>query len=144
MRSPDTALPADLMMSYCDPDRDCQTGQMRASSGGGGVRDERIELPAVLAAEQARHLVEQALARRWRAGDRLRLSLPPSRMELRPGDAIQLEGSARAWVVQSVSIEDGDIGRGRNRACHRSCHAASGSGTVARSLIPTSRMAGPT
>jgi len=78
---------------------------MRASSGRGGAHDERIELPAVLAAEQAKQLVEQALARRWRGGDQLRLSLPPSRIDLRPGDAIQLADSARAWVIQSVSIE---------------------------------------
>jgi hypothetical protein len=105
VRAPDSALPAGISMTYYDPDRDYQTGQMRASSGRGGARDERIELPAVLTAALAKQLVEQALARRWRAGDQLRLSLPPSRMDLSPGDAIQLTGSARAWMVRSVSIE---------------------------------------
>jgi hypothetical protein len=93
-------------MTYYDSDRDYQIGQMRASGGRGGARDERIELPAVLTAGQAKGLVEQALARRWRAGDRIRISLPPSRMDLSPGDAIQLEESAMTWVVQSVSIEE--------------------------------------
>jgi len=94
--------PAD---DHYDPDRDYQASQMRASSGRGGAREERIELPAVLTAEQAKLLVEQELARRWRAEDRLRLSLPPSRMDLTPGDAIQLAGSPRAWLIRSVSIE---------------------------------------
>lgn len=105
VRVPDSALPAGLSMTYYDPDRDYQTGQMRASSGRGGARDERIELPAVLTAGQAKQLVEQALARRWRGGYQLRLSLPPSRMDLNPGDAIQLADSARAWLIRSVSIE---------------------------------------
>jgi hypothetical protein len=105
VRAPDSALPNGLSMTFYDPDRDYQTGQMRASSGRGGARDERIELPAVLTAELVKQLVEQALARRWRGGDQLRLSLPASRMDLTPGDAVQLAGSGRAWVVQSVSIE---------------------------------------
>jgi hypothetical protein len=94
--------PAD---DHYDPDRDYQTGQMRASTGSGGARDERIELPVVLTAGGAKQLVEQALARRWRAADQLRVGLPPSRMVLRPGDAIQLPEVARAWLVRSVSIE---------------------------------------
>jgi hypothetical protein len=35
----------------------------------------------------------------------LRASLPPTRMGLRPGDAIQLPSVARTWLVRSVSIE---------------------------------------
>lgn len=105
VRAPESALSARLSMTYYDPDRDYQTGQMRASTGSGGARDERIELPAVLTAGGAKQLVEQALARRWRAADQLRVSLPPSRMAVRPGDAIQLPEAAQAWLVRSVSIE---------------------------------------
>jgi len=75
------------------------------SSGDGGSRDERIELPAVLPAAKAKLLVEEAYARRWRRGDRLKLRLPPSRMDLRPGGVIQLPQSTRAWVIRSLSIE---------------------------------------
>jgi hypothetical protein len=78
---------------------------MCASSGRCGTRDERIELPAVMTSVQARQLVEQAMERRWRTGDRLRISLPPSRLDFRPGNAIQLAGSDRARVIHSVSIE---------------------------------------
>jgi len=109
-RAPDSAMPAGLSMTYYDPERDYQTGQMRASSGRGGARDERIELPAVLGSDQAKSLVEEELSRRWRSGDQLRLSLPPSRMDLRPGDAFQLPGSSRAWVIRSVSIEGMAVG----------------------------------
>lgn len=78
---------------------------MRASSGRGGARDDRIELPAVLTASQAKQLVERAVGRRWRAGDRLRISLPPTRMGISPGDVIQFSDAIATWVVQSVSIE---------------------------------------
>ena len=90
---------------HSDPDRDYQAGQARASSGRGGTRETRVELPAVLAAGEARQLVEQALARRWLAGDTMKWRLPPARMGLRPGDALQLAGMPRPWMVRTVSIE---------------------------------------
>lgn len=96
--------PAALSLTYYDQSRDYQAGQMR-SSGGSGTRDERIELPSVMSASEAKQLVEEAFARRWRGGERLKLRLPPSRMGLCPGKAIQLEGAARAWLVRSLSIE---------------------------------------
>jgi hypothetical protein len=105
LRAADSSLPAGLSMTYYDPERDYQTGQMRASGGNGGAQGERVELPAVLTAGSAKQLVEQALARRWRAAEQLRVSLPPSRMGLRPGDAIQLPNLGRTWLLRSVSIE---------------------------------------
>ena len=104
-RASDAERPAALALTYYDPHRDYQAGQMRSAGGAGGSRDERIELPAVLTAAQAKLLVEEAYARRWRSGDRLKLRLPPSRMDLRPGMAVQIAGSARAWIARSVSIE---------------------------------------
>ena len=104
-RAPDTAMPAALAISYYDPERDFQAGQMSASSGNGGTKDIRIELPAVLTASEARQLVEASLSRGWQTADELSLRLPPSRMGLRPGDVIQLEGASRAWLIRSASIE---------------------------------------
>ncbi len=104
-RAPDSAMPASIAMTYYDPERDYQAGQMRASSGAGGTRDERVELPAVLTSGQAKGLVEEALARRWRSGDRLKLNLPPGYMILRPGDAFQLPDKSVAWTIRSMTIE---------------------------------------
>jgi hypothetical protein len=98
-------LPASLLLTYYDPQRDYQSGQMRASSGGGGVCDEKIELPAVLTADQAKQWVEEAIARRWLAATSVRLSLPPSRIGLQPGDDIQLPGSSELSTVRSAAIE---------------------------------------
>lgn len=105
LRASDSSTPNSLTLTYYEPDRDYQTGQMRASAGQGGTCDERIELPAVLTGTEAKALAEEALARRWSAGDRIKVQLPPAWMGLRPGDAIQLPGSSKAWVARTVSIE---------------------------------------
>ncbi|MFL6770472.1 MAG: phage tail protein [Sphingomicrobium sp.] len=89
---------------HYDPERDYQAGQVLAGSAGGTGAD-RIELPAVMSASIAKQLAEACLARRWQAGDSLKLWLPPSRLELIPGDAFQIEGDARAWIVRSASID---------------------------------------
>jgi hypothetical protein len=104
-RSPDAMLPGSIALTYYDPDRDYQAGQMRASSGGNGARDERIELPAVLDSSDAKLMVEGALSRRWRAADQLRLTLSPSRMGLRPGDRIRPPGVAGTWTIRTALIE---------------------------------------
>lgn len=90
---------------HYDPERDYQAGQARAQSGKGGTRETRLELPAVLTAGEARHLAEQALARRWLAGETIKWRLPPTRMGLRPGDSLQLAGTSRPWMVRAISID---------------------------------------
>lgn len=79
--------------------------ETKGRAGRRGAREERIELPAVLTGEQARALVEDSLGRRYRCADRIRFSLPPSRMTLRPGDAIQLPDDPQAWIARSVTID---------------------------------------
>lgn len=104
-RDPEADLPSTLTLSFYDRDRDYQMGHARASSGELGRREARLELPAVLTAADARRLAEQALARRWLAGEKLTLQLPPSRMTLKPGDSFQLPGRPQLWIARSVSIE---------------------------------------
>jgi hypothetical protein len=104
-RAADGDMPAMLTMTYYDPGRDYQTGQARASSGLAGTRENRLELPAVFPAGEARQLAEKALSRQLLGGDRLKVKLPPSRISLRPGDAFQLAGSDRSWMARTVSIE---------------------------------------
>jgi hypothetical protein len=104
-RVAESDLPASLVMTFYDAQRDYQTGQMQASSGRNGARAERVELPAVLGSEQAKTLVEEALARRYRHGNSIRFRLPPSRITLRPGDAIQIGDGAQTWVARSVTVD---------------------------------------
>lgn len=104
-RDPQSKLPGSRTLIYYDPARDYQAGQMRASGGGSGQRDERSELPAVVPVEQAKQLVEQGLAKRLAAADGVKVWLPPARMSLRPGDVVSLPGSIRPLVIESLTIE---------------------------------------
>jgi hypothetical protein len=105
VRAPNGEMPASLTIIYYDAGRDYQAGQVRASSGRGGARETRLELPAVLSAADARQLAESAISRRWLAADGMKLRLPPSRMGLRPGDVIQLAGASQHWMARSVAID---------------------------------------
>ncbi len=58
-RAPLSSLPGSVRLRHYEPDRDYQLGQQSSFVAGGGVREERIDLPAVLPAVSAR-----ALARR--------------------------------------------------------------------------------
>ncbi len=105
LRRSDSSLPASQCLIYHDVERDFQAGQMRASSGGNGAIEERIEVPAVLVAAEAKHWVEQRLARKWQGANGVRLRLPPSRMGTKPGDLIRLPGATRSMMVTSAEID---------------------------------------
>ena len=60
-RAPLSALPGAIRLRHYEPERDYQLGQQMSAVAGGGLREDRIDLPAVLGAASARALV-QALA----------------------------------------------------------------------------------
>ena len=89
-QAPARALPAALRLSYYDPARDYQSGEARANVSDFGGNEELTELPAVIDAAGAKSLVEQDLARRWAARDKLTLRLPPRYLALEPGSRLKL------------------------------------------------------
>ena len=105
LRASNSSLPSSQCLVCHDAGRDYQAGQMRASSGGGGAAEERIEVPAVLTAAEAKQWVEQRLARKWLAANSVRLRLPPPRMGLAPGERLRLPGSARSMTIKSAEID---------------------------------------
>lgn len=58
-RAPMDALPGVIRLRHYEPERDYQLGQQTSAVAGGGVREERIDLPAVLPAATARALARQ-------------------------------------------------------------------------------------
>jgi hypothetical protein len=98
-------LPAALRLGYYDPARDYQSAEARAAASEEAGVEERRELPAVLAADEAKGLVQQQLARRWAERDRLTLRLPPSRLGLEPGSKVELDLRPRRWTVTQCTIE---------------------------------------
>ncbi|WP_422062202.1 phage tail protein [Sphingopyxis sp.] len=57
-RAPLSALPGTIRLRHYEPERDYQLGQQTAQVAGGGVREERIDLPSVLSAGSARALAQ--------------------------------------------------------------------------------------
>jgi len=105
LRASASELPSSAVLTFYDPDRDCQAGQMRASGYGAGQRELRTELAAVVTANIAKKLVEQGLARELAKARSVKVSLPPSRMSIRPGDAILLPGTIAPLKVQAITLD---------------------------------------
>lgn len=61
-RAPLSALPATIRLRHYEPERDYQLGQQTSAVAGGGLREERIDLPAVLPAGSARALAHKLAA----------------------------------------------------------------------------------
>lgn len=102
--APAANLPKSLTLSYYDPARDYQTGLMRADAGSTGGTEEVVELPAAIAADRAKGIAENALARRWAQRERRTLRLPPNCLDLAPGAILSLaDGSL--WTVRRATVE---------------------------------------
>jgi hypothetical protein len=102
---PVRAVPSALRLTYYDPARDFQTGEARATAGEAGSNEVQQELPAVLSAHDAKTLVQQMLATRWSARDRVTLRLPPSRIGLDPGSVVLPGIAPDSWIVEKCVID---------------------------------------
>ncbi|MBV9529259.1 phage tail protein [Sphingomonas sp.] len=104
-QDPARSLPASVLVTYYDPERDYQSGLARADGGAREGEETRIELPAVLSAASARSLAEEAIARAWARRDRLKLSLPGSRIGLLPGARVKVPAMPGIWRVEQSTID---------------------------------------
>ncbi|MCB1511983.1 MAG: glycoside hydrolase/phage tail family protein, partial [Hyphomicrobiaceae bacterium] len=94
-RGQETELPGAIKVRYVDRAGDYR--QLAAESRqlvGASARVGEVALPIMLAATEAQAIAETWLHESWIARERVRLSLPPSRMELSPGDVITIGGDA--------------------------------------------------
>ena len=99
------SLPAVVRISYYDPARDFQSGEARASALEQSGREERIEVAAVLAADDAKALAHEIIARRWSKREMVTLRLPPAFLDMEPGEEIQLPLSPQNWTVEKCTID---------------------------------------
>lgn len=107
-RAPMDALPGAIRLRHYEPGRDYQLGQQTSAVAGGGVREERIDLPAVLPAASARALARQLAgavadgreAVVWRA-DLAALALPV-------GGVVTLADGG-AWRLAARTVRGHDI-----------------------------------
>jgi len=132
-------LPRSLELSYYDPSRDFQTGQMRASAASSGGIEEAVELPAALQADRAKAITQTSLARRWAQRDKLALRLPPDRLGVLPGSTVFVGGSA--WRVDEAVVEELVVRLSLSRAWSSVVSAPADSG---RFLPAPDQIAAPT
>ncbi len=102
---PARTLPGSLRLSFYDPARDYQTGEVRASAGDQQTNEVKRELPAATSASDAKSLVQRMLAIEWARRDRLTLRLPPRYLSLEPGDQLVLQLNPARWSVDKCTID---------------------------------------
>lgn len=98
--------PRRLSIGYYDPARDYQAGVQQASRPGMGMRETRIDLPAVLDAGSAKAMAAGALARTDLARERRTLTLGWDALALAPGARITIEDAPGQWRVDRWSLEN--------------------------------------
>lgn len=100
----DTA-PRTLTLAHYDPGRDYQIGVQRASRPGAGVREARLELPAVLDPGAAKTIAERALARLDAERERRSVALGWEALAIGPGARVTIDGVPGAWRVDRWALE---------------------------------------
>lgn len=101
--APLDVTPASLSIAYFDPERDYQAGMQRVRREGGGLREGRVDLPAVLAVGAAHQIIHAALVRAGIERTKASVSLPWRMMTLRPGDRVEIDNVG--WRVAAVQLE---------------------------------------
>jgi hypothetical protein len=99
------SVPVTLRLTYYDPARDYQTGEVRATAGESNGGEVQVDLAAVLQASDAKSLAQQMLSRQWTGRDKLTLRLPPKLVGLEPGSRLIVPFSPSRWSVEKVTIE---------------------------------------
>ncbi|HVI99063.1 MAG TPA: phage tail protein [Sphingomonas sp.] len=100
----DTA-PRSITLAHYDPARDYQTGLQRVRRPGAGVREERIEMPAVLSASAAKTMAAAALSRAATARRRWTLAAGWDVADLAPGDVVTLADAPGRWRIAGWRME---------------------------------------
>ena len=107
-RAPLASLPGSIRLRHYEPERDYQLGQQSSAVAGGGLREEWIDLPAVLPATSARALAQRLAAAAadgretiiWQ-GDLAALALPVGRI------VTLADGSA--WLLAGRNVRANEV-----------------------------------
>ena len=107
-RAPLSSLPGTIRLRHYEPDRDYQLGQQASQIAGGGVREERIDLPAVLPATSARALAQRLAAAVADGRETLVWRADLAALALTVGHVVELADGSR-WRLAARTVRGGDI-----------------------------------
>lgn len=102
------SLPETIRLRHYEPDRDYQLGQQSASVAGGGMREERIDLPAVLPAGSARALAEKLAAAASDGRETLLWAADLGALALSVGGLVSLADGG-AWRVAARTVRGAEV-----------------------------------
>jgi len=106
-RGQETELPASAKLTYIDGNVDYRQAVAEARRlAGASERVSTASMPIVMDQAQAQRIAETWLQDAWQARERGRMTLPPTRLALEPGDVVTLETSGRLFDMRIVSAND--------------------------------------
>lgn len=117
-----------VRIGYGDPSGDDQPASAEAmrpgmSGTGKAGRIVQVALPAVMPASRAGAIAEMLLNDAWAGRETVEFALPPSLLDLDPGDVVRIEGAgAGTWRI--AEIADGEARRVRAARTEASLFAA--------------------
>lgn len=107
-RAPLSSLPGSIRLRHYEPERDYQLGQQTSQVAGGGVRAERIDLPAVLPATSARALALRLAAAAADGRETLVWRADLAALALTVGHVVALADGSR-WRLAGRTVRGSDI-----------------------------------
>ena len=107
-RAPLSSLPGMIRLRHYEPDRDYQAGQQTAPVAGGGMREERVDLPAVLPAASARALARKLAGAASDGREMLTWCADFGALAL-PVGGLVATGEGDSWRIASRTVRDSDI-----------------------------------
>ncbi|HEX8485390.1 phage tail protein [Sphingomonas sp.] len=97
--------PGAVAVTHYEAARDYQSGLQRARRPGGGVREDRIEVPAVIDAATAKAVAQAMLARGEAERVRRSVAAGLEAIDVVPGTIVAIAGETGRWRVAQATLE---------------------------------------
>ncbi|MBI3672356.1 MAG: glycoside hydrolase/phage tail family protein [Rhizobiales bacterium] len=116
-RAQETELPATVQLAYMETALDYRRAAVEARrTGGASKREVQLELACAVGQAVAQMRADVALQESWAGRDSFEFALPPTRIELEPGDVVGLDLMGGRRVVRLESVSDGDYRKFKGRS----------------------------
>lgn len=108
-REPIERVPRRVSLRHYEPGRDFQTGMQRAERQGAGASEALVDLPAAMAAEDARRGAVEGLRRMIARRRTVRVARGWAALTYRVGDIVTLEGAGGRFRIETLEWEAGAV-----------------------------------
>ena len=105
----DAKLPRKVSVRYIDPECDYEQstrGAIKTNEAGGELK--RVELPMTLSPDEASQIAHRSLWTDWGVREEVSGSLPPSFVDINPGELVRISDEGRDELIRITEISRGD------------------------------------